>query len=234
MSIDPRVLSTLLKLQFMPELDPNGSGTLQDTSADGTSLFGTLLQQLLASSGSTDGALASVTDSTGAAMLAPLAAQGQLMQPIAADQGNAPNGSETGYEAYIRNASSKYNVDPTLVRAVIDTESSFNANAVSPAGAKGLMQLMDGTARGLGVTDPFDPQQNIDAGTRYLSYLIGKYDGSVQTALAAYNAGPGRVDRAGIRSGADLDGKLESLPRETQQYIAKVMNALNKYGASVS
>jgi soluble lytic murein transglycosylase-like protein len=143
-------------------------------------------------------------------------------------------GAESGYEAYIRNAAAKYNVDPSLVKAVIETESSFHANAVSPAGAKGLMQLMDGTARGLGVNDPFDPQQNIDAGTRYLSYLIDKYGGSVQTALAAYNAGPGRVDRAEIRSGSDLAAKLNTLPQETQQYITKVMNALDKYGVSVS
>src|SRR5690606_38969095 len=105
------------------------------------------------------------------------------------------------------------------------TESGFRPDAVSGAGAKGLMQLMDGTARGLGVTDSFDPAQNIDGGTKYLAMLLRKYDGHEQVALAAYNAGPGRVDRAGIGTNEQLIANLEALPEETQRYVAKVLQA---------
>jgi len=234
MSMDPRILSTLLKLQFMPGFDPSGSSALQDPAGEGQGLFGSLLEQLLAVSGRETETIPSHRDSHGTAMLAQLATVSQPVSVYSAVERSTFTGNESEYEAYINEASDKYNVDPILVKAVIDTESSFNPNAVSPAGAKGLMQLMDGTARGLGVTDSFDPKQNIDAGTRYLSYLMGKYGGSVKTALAAYNAGPGRVDRAGIRSDADLAENLNSLPQETQHYIAKVMNAMDKYGVSVS
>ena len=87
------------------------------------------------------------------------------------------------------------------------------------------MQLMDDTARGLGVADSFNPAQNIDGGTRFLSYLLRKYDGNVATALAAYNAGPGRVDRLGLENDRDVEANLHLLPEETQGYIRKVLNA---------
>src|SRR5690606_12646925 len=87
----------------------------------------------------------------------------------------------------------------------------------------GLMQLMDGTAAELGVRDPFNPEENIDGGVRYLSMLIDKYDGNVRTALAAYNAGPGLIDRLGIQDDADLRSRYELLPQETQRYVDKVM-----------
>lgn len=106
----------------------------------------------------------------------------------------------TDYEELIQTASTKYGVPVDLIKAVIDTESSFNPNVVSSAGAKGLMQLMDGTANGLGVSDPFDPAQSIDGGVRYLSYQLKRFDGQEKMALAAYNAGPGRVNKLGVNS----------------------------------
>jgi soluble lytic murein transglycosylase-like protein len=117
-----------------------------------------------------------------------------------------------------------------LVKAVIHSESSFNPYAVSSSGAKGLMQLMDGTGEGMGVTDPFDPAQNIEGGTRYLAGLLRKYNGNEGVALAAYNAGPGRVDRLGIRTDADLKEKLHLLPLETRQYVDKVLSRKQQYG----
>lgn len=140
-------------------------------------------------------------------------------------------GTVTAYESMIQEASEKYGVPVSLIKAVIDTESGFNSNAVSGAGAKGLMQLMDGTAAGLGVTNPFDPAQNIDAGTRYLSYQLERFDGQVNLALAAYNAGPGRVGKLQVTTDEQLMNVLHLLPRETQDYVAKIEKAEAKYRA---
>lgn len=135
----------------------------------------------------------------------------------------------TSFEDLIASAGEKYGVPAALIKAVIDTESSFNPYAVSSAGAKGLMQLMDGTARGLGVADSFDPVQNIEGGTKYLSYQLQKFGGEVAMALAAYNAGPSRVSRLGVTSDAELLAKADMLPAETQSYIRKVLTARSKY-----
>lgn len=103
------------------------------------------------------------------------------------------------YSDLIASMAKKYNVSPSLVAAVVRAESGFDPKAVSKAGAKGLMQLMDDTARTLGVTDPFNPNQNIDGGTRFLSGLLKRYNGNTTLALAAYNAGEGAVEKyAGI------------------------------------
>ncbi|KWX70836.1 lytic transglycosylase [Paenibacillus jilunlii] len=135
----------------------------------------------------------------------------------------------TDYEELIQNASAKYGVPVDLIKAVIDTESSFNPNVVSSAGAKGLMQLMDGTANGLGVSDPFDPAQSIDGGVRYLSYQLKRYNGQENMALAAYNAGPGRVNKLGVSNDLELMANLSQLPEETQAYIGKIERARAKY-----
>ncbi|MGA7234239.1 MAG: lytic transglycosylase domain-containing protein [Bryobacteraceae bacterium] len=96
------------------------------------------------------------------------------------------------YSSLIQSAANQYGLSPSLLTSVIQAESSGNPMAVSPAGAQGLMQLMPATAASLGVTNPFDPAQNIDAGARYLASLVNQY-GDVGTALTAYNWGPGNV-----------------------------------------
>ena len=118
--------------------------------------------------------------------------------------------SRHDFDELIDQAAERYKVDPDLVRAVVTAESDFDPTCVSTAGAMGLMQLMPETAEDLGISDPFDPAQNIDGGTRYLSKMLARFDGNLNKALAAYNWGPSNVERGG------------SLPAETRNYLKKV------------
>lgn len=122
-------------------------------------------------------------------------------------------------ENAVEQASKKYNIDDNLIKAIIKVESDFNPNTVSSAGAKGLMQLMPENCRDLGVTDPFNIEQNIDAGTRHIKEYIDMFGGSVEMGLMAYNGGPGRMKSRGVESISDL----YKMPKETQNYIPKVM-----------
>ncbi len=121
----------------------------------------------------------------------------------------------------IREVSARYRVDPALVRAVIQTESNWNSSAISRKGAVGLMQLVPVTAQQMGVNNAFDPKQNLDGGVRYLHTLLERYNGDLDKALAAYNAGPGAVDRAG------------GVPRyrETREYVQKVTDSYYRPGS---
>jgi soluble lytic murein transglycosylase-like protein len=117
-------------------------------------------------------------------------------------------------DSAIEQAAARHNVDPNLVRAVVKVESNFNPNAVSRKGAMGLMQLMPSTARQLNVKNPFDPEQNVDAGVRHLKQLLESYGGDIKLTLAAYNAGAGAVARSsGVPHYA-----------ETQNYVRRITN----------
>ena len=123
-------------------------------------------------------------------------------------------------DASITMAAARHNVDPNLVRAVVKVESNFNSNAISRKGAMGLMQLMPQTARSLKVKNPFDPDQNVDAGVRHLKQLLENYGGDIKLTLAAYNAGAGAVARSsGVPHYA-----------ETQNYVRRITNLY--YGGS--
>jgi soluble lytic murein transglycosylase-like protein len=126
-----------------------------------------------------------------------------------------------GAEKLVRAAAERHNMDPALVRAVIETESNWNPSAYSRKGAGGLMQLIPTTAQRYGANDVFNPQQNIDAGVRHLKGLLERYNGNLELALAAYNAGEGAVDRA------------HGIPafRETRNYVQKVQDAYFRPGS---
>jgi soluble lytic murein transglycosylase-like protein len=125
-------------------------------------------------------------------------------------------GTAERYEQIVLAHANRHSLRPELVRAVIQVESGFNPRARSSKGAMGLMQLMPATARALGVTDPYDPEDNIRGGTKYLRMLLDRYQGDERLALAAYNAGAGTVDRYG--------GTVPPY-RETRDYVKKVGSA---------
>jgi hypothetical protein len=129
------------------------------------------------------------------------------------------------YRDIVHEKASVYNIDPSLVKAVIKTESNWNSRAISRKGAIGLMQLMPSTAADMNVRNPFDPEENIEGGIRYLKYLLEKFNGDLTLALAAYNAGPKAVEKCGY------------VPpiTETRQYVNRVLSLYNgkmKYDVS--
>jgi soluble lytic murein transglycosylase-like protein len=166
----------------------------------------------------------------------PLVAAAQVTQAtlveVPASAGGVPEhaianpASHTGniparYALLVAQLSARYDLSPALIEAVVWQESRWRENAVSPKGARGLAQLMPGTARDLGV-DPDDPAANLEGGARYLREQLNRFDGDLELALAAYNAGPGRVERA------------RGIPkiRETQAYVASVMGRLSNHSRS--
>ena len=136
-----------------------------------------------------------------------------------------PLTAKTPYQKLILAAASRYHLDPDLIHSVIAIESNFDPKAVSPKNARGLMQLMPRTAEVLGVKDSFDPEQNIDGGTRYLRDLMAKYKSNLTLALAAYNAGPDSVDKYGHRVPPYL---------ETMKYVQRITKTYAKLKANAS
>jgi soluble lytic murein transglycosylase-like protein len=137
--------------------------------------------------------------------------------------GTATAGTATAFAAEIDAAAARNGLDPALLRGLIRQESGFDPNATSPAGALGLCQLMPATAAGLGVTNPRDPVQNIEGGAKYLKQQLDRFGGDVSKALAAYNAGPGAVQ------------KYNGVPpyAETQTYVQRVTAYANEYRQAV-
>jgi soluble lytic murein transglycosylase-like protein len=230
MSIDPRMIKELLQLQMLNQITGRSSSKSEESTSDFSELLDSLMSGAIGSQSETDDAV-QAAGGTRAAMKPLNDMYGMLglgaFNNVSGKLNQAAQASEL--DPIITEASLRNGVQASLVKAVIDAESSFNSQAVSRAGAKGLMQLMDATSRGLGVTNPFDPEQNIHGGTQYLSNLLQKYDGNQGVALAAYNAGSGRMARLGIANDNELMEKLHLLPKETQNYVSKVMRLQRQY-----
>ena len=189
----------------------------------------TLLLIFAASAGLAQGAVYVCRDRSGAVLFTNTpdragcqvyGGKGATAPPTKKVQGNKRH--PAAFDQDIRRIGKRYNIDPPLIKAIIHTESYFDPRAVSRRGAQGLMQLMPDTARELQVSDPFNPRENIDGGTRYMRYLLDNFNNDLVLSLAAYNAGPGAVKRSG------------GVPKihETRRYVNKVLKQYKAYKAT--
>lgn len=214
--LDIQALKVLMDINAMQSL---GSVQSSQTNSSTSSMFSDMLGQVLqASTG--DLATENITSllySGDTPVFVPSylnSEQSSLTEAISSYSSSTSTNNKTDFDEIIRKAAVTYNVPEKLISSIIKQESNFNPLATSSAGASGLMQLMPGTAKYLGVTNSLDPEQNIMGGAKYISQMLSQFDGNIETALAAYNAGPGAVK------------KYDGIPpyKETQNYVQKVMN----------
>lgn len=220
--IDAQNLRILMEINSLQSFGAVQSYNEQDGSS---SMFSSMLEEILGQSSSSNSMLGTALSSQqlqygGAnqvffpSTLTAALAESKQYVPSAV---KLTTSATKNYENIIQQAASQFNLPDRLISSIIQHESNFNSQAVSHAGAQGLMQLMPGTAKFLGVNNSFDPEQNITGGARYLRQMLNQFNGNIEHALAAYNAGPGNVKKYG------------GIPpfKETQNYVNKVLNTFN-------
>ncbi|MCL2840594.1 MAG: lytic transglycosylase domain-containing protein [Defluviitaleaceae bacterium] len=211
--INPSALHNEIMSNILDRL-PNGHSLLTQMNSRqrGLSTVADTSQEVTSSAGNLRGLTSSLPNNISAVPF-------HAILDYISEGGQADAQLREAIELEIEAAALRHNLDPSLIRAVIRVESSYRHDAVSHAGAMGLMQLMPGTAASLGVVDPFDIRQNIDGGTRYLRQLLDMFDNDLTLALAAYNAGQGAVRRHG------------GIPpfRETQNFVPRVKGYMENY-----
>lgn len=222
MSTMMQLMQASMSMGTMSMLNGSGSGSDSMSSVMSMMMMVLLLQAMGGSNNTED---ASADNSTASAA--------QVSDAYTAAQ-NAGTMEEkaAAYSDIIDSASQKYGVDSSLIKGIIQAESSFNERSLSSAGAQGLMQLMPGTAATVGVTDSYDPAQNIDGGTNYISQMIDRYNGDVKLALVAYNCGPGRVAQDGVTSSSDAN--YANLPKAARDYADKVLAYASNYATAAA
>lgn len=212
--MDVSQMLLLFQLQQMntswqtPKNDQTDSSTAGGTGTSSSQLFAALFQAALGGGTNVTQGIGQVND---------LSATERVNGDQSASAQQPKDSNVGSLEDIIYSMAQKYGVDPTLIQQVVKAESSFNSKATSQAGAMGLMQLMPGTAASYGVDDAYDAKQNLDGGTHFLKDLLDRFQGNVPLSLAAYNAGPGAVE------------KYQGVPpyKETQAYVQKIMAGLN-------
>lgn len=230
--MDARTLQILMDINAMQSFGTVQTFGAQSGSSSSSSPFTSMLEEMLGNSSATSSLLGTVTNTNSLqysgsnqvfkpSTLANVLATQNFSVTTPVSSKTQINNNKAGYSGkyanIIKQAAAKYDLPERLISSIIQHESSFKNNTVSHAGARGLMQLMPGTAKFLGVKDSYDPTQNINGGAKYLRQMLNQFNGNTELALAAYNAGPGNVKKYG------------GIPpfKETQNYVKKVLNTFN-------
>ena len=218
--MDSKAITQILQLYMMNNVTTGNTGTTNPQNTQVADMFNLMLQEMLNN----------VAKDNSSDIISQNTIPGVDINNIKINNNMVSYNSSDGdtkneINNIIENTAQKYGVDGNFIKAIVGQESSFNPQAVSKAGAMGLMQLMPKTSESLGVKNPFDVLENIDGGTRYIKKLIDSFGGNKELALSAYNGGISRMNKRSV----DTIEEINKMPMETQNYVDKVMKKYESY-----